>query len=147
MNLALHDIRHNLGRFLLTSIGLGLLLGVVLSMIGIYRGLVADALTLVRSPHADVWVVETGTRGPFAEGSRIPGDTREGIARLAGVLEAGSVTFQSLETEHRGRKLRLQVVGYEPGRLGGLFDPFGHRQRTGGLGVGSGIGDFGHSPP
>ncbi len=119
MNLALHDIRHNLGRFLLTSIGLGLLLGVVLSMIGIYRGLVADALALVRSPGVDVWVVETGTRGPFAEGSRIPGDTREGVARLAGVLEAGSVTFQSLEAEHRGRKLRLQVVGYEPDRLGG----------------------------
>ncbi len=119
MNLALHDIRHNLGRFLLTSIGLGLLLGVVLSMIGIYRGLVADALSLVRSPQADLWVVETGTRGPFAEGSRIPGDTREGVARLAGVTEAGSVTFQSLEAEHRGRKLRLQVVGYEPDRLGG----------------------------
>ena len=119
MNLALHDIRHNLGRFLLTSIGLGLLLGVVLSMIGIYRGLVADALTLVRSPRADVWVVETGTRGPFAEGSRIPGDTREGVARLAGVVETGSVTFQSLEVVHRGRKLRLQVVGYEPDRLGG----------------------------
>lgn len=119
MNLALHDIRHNLGRFLLTAVGLGLLLGVVLSMIGIYRGLVADALSLVRGPRVDLWVVETGTRGPFAEGSRIPGDTREGVARLAGVLEAGSVTFQSLEAEHRGRKLRLQVVGYEPDRLGG----------------------------
>lgn len=119
MNLAIHDIRHNLGRFLLTSIGLGLLLGVVLSMIGIYRGLVADALSLVRGPGADLWVVETGTRGPFAEGSRIPGDTREGVARLAGVAEAGSITFQSLEALHRGRKLRLQVVGHEPDRLGG----------------------------
>ena len=119
MNLAVRDIRHNPGRFLITSVGLGLLLGVVLSMIGIYRGLVADALSLVRSPGADMWVVETGTRGPFAEGSRIPGDTREAVARLAGVVEAGSVTFQSLEAEHRGRKLRLQVVGHEPDRLGG----------------------------
>jgi putative ABC transport system permease protein len=119
MNLAIRDIRHNLGRFLLTSIGLGLLLGVVLSMIGIYRGLVADALSLVRGPGADLWVVETGTRGPFAEGSRIPGDTREAVARLAGVTEAGSMTFQSLEALHRGRKLRLQVVGHEPDRLGG----------------------------
>ncbi len=119
MNLALRDIRHHLGRFLLTAVGLGLLLGVVLSMIGIYRGLVADALGLVRAPAAEVWVVETGTRGPFAEGSRIPGDTRESIARLAGVTETGSMTFQSLEATHRDRKLRLQVVGYEPGRLGG----------------------------
>jgi putative ABC transport system permease protein len=119
MNLAARDIRHHLGRFLVTALGLGLLLGVVLSMIGIYRGLVADALSLVRAPGADVWVVETGTRGPFAEGSRIPGDTRESIARLAGVTETGALSFQSFEATHRDRKLRLQVVGYEVGRLGG----------------------------
>lgn len=119
MNLAYRDIRHHFGRFLLTCLGLSLLLGVVLSMIGIYRGLVADALTLVRSPAVDVWVVESGTRGPFAEASRIPGDTREAIARLHGVAAAGAVTYQSVETRHRGTKLRLQVVGYEPGRPGG----------------------------
>lgn len=119
MNLAFRDIRHHLGRFLLTCFGLSLLLGVVLSMIGIYRGLVEDALTLVRAPSVDVWVVESGTRGPFAESSRIPGDTREAIARLQGVSAAGSVTYQSAETEYAGRKLRLYVVGYEPGRPGG----------------------------
>lgn len=119
MNLAYRDIRHNLGRFLLTCFGLSLLLGVVLSMIGIYRGLVEDALTLVRSPAVDVWVVESGTRGPFAESSRIPGDTREAIARLQGVSAAGSVTYQSIETLRGSEKLRLYVVGYEPGRPGG----------------------------
>lgn len=119
MNLAFRDIRHNLGRFLLTCVGLSLLLGVVLSMIGIYRGLVEDALTLVRTPQVDLWVVESGTRGPFAESSRIPGDTREAIARLQGVTAAGSVTYQSLETIYRGTKLRLYVVGYELDRPGG----------------------------
>lgn len=119
MNLAYRDIRHNLGRFLLTCFGLSLLLGIVLSMIGIYRGLVEDALTVVRAPSVDLWVVESGTRGPFAESSRIPGDTREAVARLAGVVEAGSLTYQSIETAHRGRKLRLYVVGYELGRPGG----------------------------
>ena len=43
MNLAAHDIRHNLGRFSLTCLGLSLLLGLVLSMVGIYRGLVEEA--------------------------------------------------------------------------------------------------------
>ncbi len=119
MNLAYRDIRHNLGRFLLTCFGLSLLLGVVLSMIGIYRGLVEDALTLARTPAVDVWVVESGTRGPFAESSRIPGDTREAIARLQGVSAAGSVTYQPVEAPYAGQKLRLYVVGYEPGRPGG----------------------------
>lgn len=119
MNLAYRDIRHNLFRFLLTCIGLGLLLGVVLAMIGIYRGLVVDALTIARAPAVDLWVVEANTRGPFAEASRIPGDIREAIARIAGVASAGSITYQTVETEHRGGKLRLYVIGYEPTRPGG----------------------------
>jgi putative ABC transport system permease protein len=119
MNLALRDIRHNLGRFLLTCVGLALLLGVVMSMIGIYRGLVAESLTVARSPAVDLWVVEQHTRGPFAEASRIPGDSREAVARIAGVISAGSVTFQSVETEHGARKLRLYLIGYELGRPGG----------------------------
>jgi putative ABC transport system permease protein len=119
MNLALRDIRHNLGRFLVTCVGLSLLLGVVMSMIGIYRGLVAESLTLVRAPLIDVWVVERDTRGPFAEASRIPGDTRAAIARVAGVTQAGAVTFQSIEAERHGRKLRLYLIGYEQDHVGG----------------------------
>lgn len=119
MNLAYRDIRHSLGRFVLTCLGLSLLLGVVLSMIGIYRGLVDDALVLVQTPEAQLWVVESDTRGPFAESSRIPGQAREAVARLYGVTAAGAVTYQSVELHHEGRTLRLYVVGYEPGRPGG----------------------------
>jgi len=87
-------------------------------MIGIYRGLVDEALTLARSPGGDLWIVESGTRGPFADASRIPGDHRNAVARLAGVAAVGSLTFQSVATVHRGQTLRLYVVGYELGRLG-----------------------------
>ncbi|MGE4281248.1 MAG: ABC transporter permease [Magnetospirillum sp.] len=118
MNLARRDIRHRLGRFVLTCVGLALLLGVVLSMVGIYRGIVADALQLVRLADADLWVVEGGTQGPFAESSRIPKDARETVARLEGVAEAGVLTFQIAEARQGQRKIRLYVVGYEIGRLG-----------------------------
>ena len=119
MNLALRDIRHNLGRFVLTCVGLSLLLGVVMSMIGIYRGLVAEALTIARSPAIDLWVVEADTRGPFAEASRIPGDVREAVARISGVLAAGAINYQSVEMEHDGRRMRFYLIGYELGRPGG----------------------------
>lgn len=122
MNLAYRDVRHNLFRFLLTCFGLSLLMAVVLSMIGIYNGLVVDALTIARAPGADVWVVEEGTRGPFAEASRIPADTRESVARLHGVTAAGSVTYQTAEADFAGGKLRLYVVGHEPGRPGAPKD-------------------------
>lgn len=118
MNLAWRDIRHNFGRFLLTCAGLALLLGVVQSMVGIYRGLIDEALVIARAPRADIWVVEPGTLGPFAESSRIPGDMREAIARLDGVAAAGSLTFQSVEAERRGAPLRLYVVGFERERPG-----------------------------
>jgi len=119
MNLAWRDIRHKLGRFILTCFGLSLLLAVVVMMAGIYRGQTADALALLRAIGADVWIVETGTLGPFAESSRIPGDTREMVARINGVVEAGSITLQNVQVERGGRKVRLQVVGFEPGRPGG----------------------------
>ena len=119
MNLALKDIRHGLFRFVLTCFGLGLLMTVVLAMIGIYNGLVSDALAVVKAPAADVWVVEAGTKGPFAEASSIPVDTRDAVARMPGVAEAGAVNYQNVEAPHAGHTLRLYVVGYEPGRPGG----------------------------
>ena len=105
MNLALKDISHNLGRFLLTCIGLSLLLGIVLAMVGIYRGLILESLGLVRAAGAQVWVVEGDTRGPFAEASRLPGDTREAVAAQWGVAAAGGVSYQNVEAQHRGETL------------------------------------------
>jgi putative ABC transport system permease protein len=119
MNLALKDIRHGLFRFVLTCFGLGLLMTVVLAMIGIYNGLVADALAVVEAPAADVWVVEAGTQGPFAEASSIPADSRNTVARMPGVAEAGAINYQTVEAPFLDRTLRLYVVGYEPGRPGG----------------------------
>lgn len=88
MNLAIRDISYHRGRFILTSIGLGLLLGVVMSMGGIYRGLFADALAVLGATRADIWVVQQDTNGPFAENSRIPEDIRYRIAAVPGVAQA-----------------------------------------------------------
>ena len=70
MNLATKDIRHNFGRFALTTVGIGLLLMIVMGMGGIYRGLIREATLLVDKIGADLWLVQGSTRGPFAEISR-----------------------------------------------------------------------------
>ena len=67
MNLAYRDIKHNLLRFVLTNFGLSLLLGIVIMITGVYGGLIDDALRQARAANADLWVVEAGTNGPFAE--------------------------------------------------------------------------------
>lgn len=119
MNLAYRDIKHNLLRFVLTCVGLSLLLGVVITITGVYRGLIDDALRQARAANADLWVVQAGTNGPFAESSRIPQDTRDLVARVYGLEHAGGVTYQSVQTELNGKPLRFFLIGYELGRPGG----------------------------
>lgn len=119
MNLALRDIRYHRGRFILTSIGLGLLLGVVMSMAGIYRGLFADALAVLNATGADLWVVQQETNGPFAENSRIPEDIKHRIAAVPGVAEASPLSFQTIQIERQGKPFRFFLIGYDLNGFGG----------------------------
>jgi putative ABC transport system permease protein len=119
MNLALRDVRYRLGRFLLTALGLGLLLATVMAMGGVYQGLVIEALSIVRASGADLWVVQKNTNGPFAETSRIPDDVYRVIRGVPGVREASPVAFQSLQFRVGARPFRVQLIGYRLGGLGG----------------------------
>lgn len=119
MNLALRDVRYNAGRFLLTGVGLGLLIGVVMSMAGIYRGFVVEATAVLHASGADLWVVQKDTRGPFAENSRVPEDLYRSLAIIPGVQEAAPVSYQNVQVQRAGRALRLYVVGQRPGAPGG----------------------------
>jgi len=119
MNLAIRDIRYHSGRFILTSIGLGLLLGVVMSMGGIYRGLFADALAVLDTTKADIWVVQQDTNGPFAESSRIPEDIKYRIKAVPGVAEASPLSFQTIQIERTGKPFRFFLIGYDLDGFGG----------------------------
>ena len=119
MNLAIRDIRYHRGRFILTSIGLGLLLGVVISMGGIYRGLIADALAILNADKADIWVVQQDTNGPFAESSRIPEESRYRIAAVPGVAAVSPLAFQTLQIERKGKPFRFFLIGYGLDNFGG----------------------------
>ena len=111
MNLAVRDIRHNFGRFALTTVGLGLLLMVVMGMGGIYRGLILEATLLVDRIGADLWVVQGQTRGPFAEVSRLPATLEDRVRAVPGVATARRFVSHTIQREHRGRPLRLVVQG------------------------------------
>jgi len=111
MNLAGRDIRHNFGRFVLTTIGLGLLLMLVMGMGGIYRGLVQEATLLVDRIDADLWVVQKNTRGPFAEISQIPANMEDRIRAVPGVLSSRDFVSTTIQRERSGRPLRITVQG------------------------------------
>jgi len=118
INLAGRDILHGWGKFAFTGIGLGLLIGVTLSMAGIYRGMVEDATVLIEGSGADLWVVQQGTLGPYAEPSSLRDDVDRSIAGLPGVAQTGNVAYLTMQASHGGTESRVMLVGFERGRPG-----------------------------
>ena len=92
ISLAGRDIAHSWGKFALTGLGLGLLIGVTLTMAGVYRGMVDDAMALLNNSGADLWVVQKDTQGPYAEASSIRDDYVRGVLGMPGVARAAGGT-------------------------------------------------------
>jgi putative ABC transport system permease protein len=118
INLAARDILHGWGKFVFTGLGLGLLIGLTLSMAGIYRGLVDDGRALLEIGGADLWVVQRDTLGPYAEPSSVRDDAYRSLLAVPGVAEAGNVTYLTMQVERKGGDVRVMLVGFEPGRPG-----------------------------
>ena len=118
INLAARDIGHHLGRFVFTGVGLGLLIGVTLTMAGVFRGMVADGRSVIAASGADLWVVQKDTLGPWAEPSSIRDDLYRSLAGLPGVAEATNVAYLTMQVEVKGKDVRVMLAGIEPGALG-----------------------------
>lgn len=118
INLAGRDILHHWGRYAFTGAGLGLLIGVTLSMAGIYRGMIDDAQALLNGSGADVWVVQKDTLGPYAEPSSLRDDVYRDILGLRGVRAAANATYLTMQIGHAGSDVRVMVAGFEPGQPG-----------------------------
>jgi putative ABC transport system permease protein len=118
ISLAGRDILHAWGKFVFTGVGLGLLVGVTLSMAGIYRGMVDDAQVLLDNSGADLWVVQQGTLGPYAEPSSVYDDAYRGVLAMPGVARASNVTYLTMQVRRGDRDVRAMVVGIVPGGPG-----------------------------
>lgn len=121
ISLAGRDILHSWGKFVLTGIGLGLLIGVTLTMAGVYRGMVDDARALLDNSGADLWVVQQDTQGPYAESSSLRDDVVRSVLGLPGVARAANVTYLTMQVRasvgrDAGREVRAMIVGFEPGQ-------------------------------
>lgn len=113
MNLALKDIRYNLIRFLLTAAGVGFLVTAAIGMVGLYRGIVIDALLIIDEIGADMWVVQGGRAGPFAEGSAVSSTIDRRVEGLPGVAEVRRFVQANQQFEFQGRSLRATLTGLD----------------------------------
>jgi len=111
--LAKEDIKHTLGKFIVTAMGVGMLLGIVLIMMGVYRGMIADANVVLNDLNVDLWVVQENTLGPFAEASRIPEDLKYTIKSKEGIDKSEAITFQNLQLPIAGGHLGVMAIGYD----------------------------------
>ena len=118
ISLAGRDILHSWGKFVFTSIGLGLLIGITLSMAGIYRGMVDDAKVLLDNSGADLWVVQKDTLGPYAEPSSIYDDIWRSIRGIPGVDQAANITYLTMQVGKGSGDVRAMVAGITPGGPG-----------------------------
>ena len=118
ISLAGRDILHAWGKFIFTGIGLGLLIGVTLTMAGVYRGMVDDGKVLLDNSGADLWVVQKDTLGPYAESSSIPDDQWRSIRTMPGVEQAANVTYLTMQVGRGNKDVRAMVVGITAGDAG-----------------------------
>ena len=118
ISLAGRDILHSWSKFVLTGIGLGLLIGVTLTMAGVYRGMVDDAKALLNNSGADIWVVQQETQGPYAESSSLRDDVYRALLAQPGVSRAANVTYLTMQVRLGNTDVRAMVVGFEPGQPG-----------------------------
>lgn len=118
ISLAGRDILHAWGKFIFTGIGLGLLIGVTLTMAGVYRGMVDDGKALLDNSGADLWVVQKDTLGPYAESSSVYDNLWRGIRAMPGVAAAANVTYLTMQVAKGNEDVRAMVVGITAGGPG-----------------------------
>ncbi|WP_404302229.1 ABC transporter permease [Alicycliphilus denitrificans] len=118
ISLAGRDILHAWGKFVFTGIGLGLLIGVTLTMAGVYRGMVDDGKVLLDNSGADLWVVQKDTLGPYAESSSVPDDLWRSVRAMPGVAQAANITYLTMQVGHGDKDVRAMVVGVTAGGPG-----------------------------
>nr|WP_210287286.1 ABC transporter permease [Allorhizobium borbori] len=97
----------------MTAAGVAFLVTASIGMIGLYRGIVADALLVIESIGADLWVVQGGRSGPFSESSAIASDMDRRVEGVAGVATVRRFVQISQQFEHEGRSHRASLTGLD----------------------------------
>ncbi len=111
--MAWKDIRFNRTKFVLTALGVGAMIAATIGIVGLYRGIVHEALLLILEGGADLWVVQGNTYGPFSEMSRIPGTLERRVEGVPGVRNVRQFLQYSRQFEFNGRRFGMSITGLD----------------------------------
>lgn len=110
VNLSFKDIQYRFARFLLTVAGVGFLVTASIGMVGLYRGIIADALLVIDTIGADLWVVQGDRQGPFSEGSAVSLDLDARVESLGNVYNVRRFRQFSYQFLHNGKQSRAAIT-------------------------------------
>src|SRR5262249_41059472 len=82
-------------------------------MIGLYRGMVHEALLMINDSGADIWVAQGNRAGPFAETSEISGTLDRRLEGVPGVARARRFIHLNQQFEIGGQRRPIAITGLD----------------------------------
>src|SRR3569833_1615329 len=113
MNLAWLVFVHKHFRFVLKLAGESQLFMAMMGEVGVYRGLVHEAMIILDNVGADLWVTQAGRAGPFAEDTSVPATLERRLEGVPGVVWARKFIHFNEQFEIGDRRLRMCIVGLD----------------------------------
>jgi putative ABC transport system permease protein len=101
--------------------GIGLALMLILLLGGLWAGIQAQSAQYVDATGSALWVLPSGTRTLFAEGTQLPTSTLATVRRTPGVDWAASAWGQYAILNLHDTRAAVVLIGSTPGQPGGAW--------------------------
>lgn len=119
MSLAMHNLFQDKLRFLLSIVGIGLAVMLMLFLLGFRQGVFKSTVIYLENAPGSVAVMPLGIDSSHGHGQYVLPETIEAVARTPGVQRVVPIQLQLAGLEFHGQKAVVQLIGYEPNLGGG----------------------------
>jgi putative ABC transport system permease protein len=118
-NIAWKNLAGERTRFVISVAGVAFAVVLVVTLRGLYWGVIAEATLYVRTTGADLWVAQAGSPGDFLQSrSILPIDDQAAIGAVPGVGEVAPLLSRPVGFKLGGRDADIFLLGVHPGQLG-----------------------------
>jgi putative ABC transport system permease protein len=115
-NVAWKNLAGERTRFAISVAGVAFSVVLVVTLRGLYTGVIDEATKYIRSTGADLWVAQEGTPGDFLQSrSILPVSDQDRIARVQGVAHVSPLLSSPVGLKIGGRDADLFLLGIAPG--------------------------------
>lgn len=114
---ALRDLQWRQRRFIIATVGTGLVFALTLILTGLTHGFRVEAERVVDELGIDTYLIKTAAVGPFMGSTRFPEAEVAGIAKLPGVEAAYPVVYGNTIMQDQDSPQNLNVYGVSEKRM------------------------------